>query len=174
MNLSTARLLKHADTGLGRKLEGQWLIMLVNVNITGHGVGCTLVVLFVLNLAHCSSSLCIYQRTQETQSMQKRRFPGPWSSSRLNFMDCTLWTQRGQAAIAMLSQSAVPRWSPPQATCWIYLRYFRVQLPGHVNSQLVAFRQLEFLILLCYICSVNKQLDFHIAGMITLKLTSLP
>ena len=43
-----------------------------------------------------------------------------------------------------------------------------------VNSQLVAFRQLEFLILLCYICSVNKQLDFHIAGMITLKLTSLP
>ena len=50
-------------------------------------------------------------------------------------MDCTLWTQRGQAAIAMLSQSAVPRWSPPQATCWIYLRYFRVQLPGHVSKQ---------------------------------------
>ena len=127
MNLSTARLLKHADTGLGRKLEGQWLTMLVNVNITGHGVGCTVVVPFVLNLAHCSSSLCIYQRSQETQSMQKRGFPGPWSSSRLNFMDCTLWIQRGQAPIAMLSQSA-------EATCWIYLRYFRVQLPGHVSK----------------------------------------
>ena len=49
--------------------------MLVTVNITG--VGCTVVVSFVLNLAHCFSSLCIYQRSQETQSIQKRGFPGP-------------------------------------------------------------------------------------------------
>ena len=88
-------------------------------------------------------------------------------------MDCTLWTQRGQAPIAMLSQSAVGVSLKPLAgfICDISEFSYPVML---VNSQLVAFRQLEFLILLCYICSVNRQLDFHIAGMITLKLTSLP
>ena len=43
-----------------------------------------------------------------------------------------------------------------------------------VNSQLVASCQLGFLILLCSISSINKQLNFHMAGMITLKLTSPP
>ena len=92
----------------------------------------------------------------------------------LDQLDCIV---RGEDSVARrpsrcFRNPPVPGWSPTLATCWIYCGISKFRYPVMlVNSQLVASWQLGFLILLCSISSINKHLDFHMAGMITLKLT---
>ena len=138
--------------------------MLVTVDITG--VGCTVVFPFVRGTL--LFEFVYLSRITRNPIYAKKGFSGSVKFKQTELYGLypvdTAWP-------SSLFLVGVPLKPLAGFTCDISEFRYPVML---VNSQLVASCKLGFLILLCFISSISKQLDFHKAGMIALKLPSLP